>query len=105
VPAIRMRVIVIVAASALGVAGCHSGGTVAAHLRPSGGSVPVPPKEASAPPSTSSTLTVPTEGADQYAGLSPADWGSIDQAISDAQSDLAQSDADASHNEQGDTTP
>lgn len=103
-PAIRKGSGVIVVASAIAVAGCHSGGGVAAHLQLPGAPVPVTQAGSHATP-TPSTLTVPGEGADQYAGLSPTDWESIDQALADAQSALAQSDADASHNEQGDTTP
>lgn len=41
----------------------------------------------------------------QYAGLSSTDWNSIEQALAQADSALAQSDADATHTEQGDTTP
>jgi hypothetical protein len=94
-----------VLASAIAATGCHSGGNVAAHLRPPGRSVPVAQDGSTAAHRASSTLTVPLQGPARYAGLSLTDWESIDQALSNAQSALAQSDTDASHDEQGDTTP
>jgi hypothetical protein len=106
VPAIRMGVVVVVVVvSAIVVAGCRSGATAAADHQPPGSSVPARQHGSTTAPSTPSTLTVPIGGADQYAGLAATDWASIDQALSYAQSALAQSDADASHNEQGDATP
>ncbi len=110
----RAGVAVLALISAATLAGCAGSGTVE-RSSPSVRSVPVPlnPTGPATAPGAGGTVAVPVSttttvpvaqvtagsgGTNQYAGMSPSDWDSIDQAVSAAQSALSQSDADAAHN-------
>lgn len=108
-PAITMKVLAVAGFSAIALAGCTGGSTApATPATPAGQTTPpalVEVPASSAPARAETPAPATAGGGGQDAGLTATDWSAIDQALAEADSALAQSDADATHNEQGDTTP
>lgn len=106
-PNVRIGVLTAGVVAGLALAGCTGGATAS---KTPAARVPTAPLTSATPsPSGTAIAAAPAPGStaanDQYAGMSPSDWTSIDQGLSDAQSALGQADTDAAHDEQGDATP
>ena len=65
------------------------------------GTTGTPPSVSASAPTGQTAPAAATTGS----GLSESDWGAMAQGISDAHNSLAQSDQDATHDENGDANP